>query len=261
MKVTSFLTALAGVHSVTAYEYVYLVNSVKGNEVSSGMAYYGDKNPPGNMTRPSDYTDVTHGTFTYWEGKAVKAVFPKLSFDYLVIVAPYSVSLIQQSYNDLVLLVIEQYVPTSDLALYFFWVSELQYLLFLRRYGGYTKIATQWMTVPIWITGTVCQLARSWKRSIAIAFVNPFGHLAIIYGIYLWPSTNNPQHLVDFATLTATCGLGCVLAIAAPGYLKLHPKSLSTRPSKSQKLSSSRTSNDRSHGDRNDDDMGENASI
>ncbi|KAF5566564.1 myroilysin precursor [Fusarium napiforme] len=75
MKVTSFLTALAGFHSVAAYEYVYLVNSVKGNEVSSGMAYYGDKNPPGNMVRPSDYTDVTHGTFTYWEGKAVKGKF------------------------------------------------------------------------------------------------------------------------------------------------------------------------------------------
>ncbi|KAF5643431.1 myroilysin precursor [Fusarium tjaetaba] len=113
MKVTSFLTALAGVHSVAAYEYVYLVNSVKGNEVSSGMAYYGDKSPPGNMARPSDYTDVTHGTFTYWEGKAVKA----------------------------------------------------------------TR--------------------------------------------YLFPtrSAHAPQHLVGFATLTATCGLGCGIVIAAPGYL------------------------------------------
>ncbi|KAF5670469.1 myroilysin precursor [Fusarium denticulatum] len=80
MKVTSFLTALVGAHSVGAYEYVYLVNSVKGNEVSSGMSYYGDKNPPGNMARPSDYTDVTHGTFTYWEGKTVKADRLKANF-------------------------------------------------------------------------------------------------------------------------------------------------------------------------------------
>ncbi|KAH7470262.1 hypothetical protein FOMA001_g14035 [Fusarium oxysporum f. sp. matthiolae] len=155
---------------------------------------------------------------------------------------------------------------------------------------GYTKVTAQWMTVPIWITGAVCQLALSWtsdklqdrrwhscclyglaavaciisafvhsaiakyvmmcllvaglytglhlmlnwtsesipfpdqKRSIAIAFVNSFGHLAIIYGSYLWPSTNAPQHLVGFATLTATCGFGCVIAIVAPWYFKLLPK-------------------------------------
>ncbi|KAJ4050988.1 hypothetical protein NW756_003864 [Fusarium oxysporum] len=155
---------------------------------------------------------------------------------------------------------------------------------------GYTKVTAQWMTVPIWITGAVCQLALSWtsdklqdrrwhscclyglaavaciisafvhsaiakyvmmcllvaglytglplmlnwtsesipfpdqKRSIAIAFVNSFGHLAIIYGSYLWPSTNAPQHLVGFPTLTATCGFGCVVAIVAPWYFKLLPK-------------------------------------
>ncbi|KAF5603835.1 allantoate permease [Fusarium subglutinans] len=194
MKVTFFLTGLAGAQAVAAYEYVYLVNSVKGNEVSSGMAYYGDKNPPGNMVRPSDYTDVTHGTFTYWEGKAVKGKFRS---------------------GD---------VPTSDLAPYFFWVSKLQYVLLLHRSMGYTKVTAQWMIVPVWITGAVCQLARSWKRSIAISIVNSFGHLAIIFGSYLWPSTNDPQHLVGFATLTATCGLGCVIAIAAPGYLNLQPQ-------------------------------------
>ncbi|KAF5708099.1 myroilysin precursor [Fusarium mundagurra] len=75
MKITSFVAALAGAQSVAAYEYVYLVNSVRGNEVSSGMAYYGDKNPPGKMARPSDYTDVTHGSFTYWEGKTIKGTF------------------------------------------------------------------------------------------------------------------------------------------------------------------------------------------
>ncbi|KAF5243606.1 hypothetical protein FANTH_8186 [Fusarium anthophilum] len=147
MKVTTFLTALAGVHSVAAYEYVYLVNSIKGNEVSSGMAYYGDKNPPGNMARPSDYTDVSHGSFTYWEGKAVKADRLKR-------------------------------VDT------FFRPEALHYY----------------------------------------CFVISFGHPAIIWGSYLWPSTNAPQHLVRFATLTATCGLGCVIAITAPGYLKLQLK-------------------------------------
>ncbi|KAF5964702.1 allantoate permease [Fusarium bulbicola] len=168
MKVTSFLTALVGVHSVAAYEYVYLVNSVKGNEVSSGMAYYGDKNPPGNMARPSDYTDVTHGSFTYWEGKAVKD---------------------------------------------FFFVEELQYVLLLRRSMGYTE------------------RVDTFFRPEALhyhCFVISFGHLVIIWGSYLWPSTNAPQHLVRFATLTATCGLGCVIALTAPGYLKLQLKEPTT---------------------------------
>lgn len=155
---------------------------------------------------------------------------------------------------------------------------------------GYTNVTAQWMTVPIWITGAVCQLALSWtsdktqdrrwhsvglfglaavaclvsavvksaiakyvmmcllvaglytglplmlnwtsesipfpdqKRSVAIAMVNSFGHLAIIYGSYLWPSTGAPQHLVGFSTLTATCGLGALLAIAAPGVFRLLPK-------------------------------------
>ncbi|KAJ3530612.1 hypothetical protein NM208_g9250 [Fusarium decemcellulare] len=163
------------------------------------------------------------------------------------------------------------------------------------RNMGYTSVTAQWMTVPIWITGAVCQLALSWtsdkaqdrrwhtvglfalsaaaclvsafvkpavakyvmmcclvaglytglplmlnwtsecipfpdqKRSIAIAFVNSFGHLAIIYGSYLWPSTNAPQHLLGFATLTAACGGGALLAIAAPWIFKLLPKEPATK--------------------------------
>ncbi|GKU14156.1 major facilitator superfamily transporter [Fusarium langsethiae] len=155
---------------------------------------------------------------------------------------------------------------------------------------GYTNVTAQWMTVPIWITGAVCQLALSWtsdslqdrrwhivslyglaaiaclvsalissavakyvmmcllvaglytslplmlnwtsesipfpdqKRSVAIAFVNSFGHLAIIYGSNLWPSTNAPQHLIGFVTLTATCLFGCVIAAAAPWYFKILPQ-------------------------------------
>ncbi|KAF4494310.1 hypothetical protein FAGAP_9564 [Fusarium agapanthi] len=162
-------------------------------------------------------------------------------------------------------------VPTSDLATYFFWVSELQYVLLLRRSMGYTKVTAQWMTVPMgprWhscglcgITAVACIISASvhsaiakyvmmcllvvglctglplmlncasesipfpdQKRSIAIAFVNSFGHLAIIYGSYLWSSTNAPQHLVGFATLTATCGFGCVIAIIAQWYFNILPK-------------------------------------
>ncbi|KAF4457680.1 myroilysin precursor [Fusarium austroafricanum] len=75
MKITSFLAALAGVQAASALEYVFLVNSSKGGEISSGMAYYADNHSPGNGARPSDYTDVTHGSNIHWEGKAVKGTF------------------------------------------------------------------------------------------------------------------------------------------------------------------------------------------
>jgi sugar phosphate permease len=160
---------------------------------------------------------------------------------------------------------------------------------------GYTSVTAQWMTVPIWVTGTVFQLGLSWtsdklqdrrwhtvglfclgafacivsafvkavvakyimmcllvaglytglplmlnwtsecipfpdqKRSVAIAFVNCFGHLAIIYGSYLWPSVNAPQHLIGFATLFSTCVFGALLAVAAPYLFKLLPKEPATK--------------------------------
>jgi hypothetical protein len=69
MKFTSFTAALAGLTSVNAaWESIYLVNSRKGNEISSGCAYYVD-NAGAWGRRPDDYTDVTHGTHHVWEGK------------------------------------------------------------------------------------------------------------------------------------------------------------------------------------------------
>lgn len=62
------------------------------------------------------------------------------------------------------------------------------------------------------------------KRSVAIAFINSFGHLAIIYGSYLWPSTNAPQHLLGFATVAAVCALGAIIAALFPFMVKLLPK-------------------------------------
>lgn len=67
------------------------------------------------------------------------------------------------------------------------------------------------------------------KRSVAIALINSFGHLAIIYGSYLWPSRNAPQHMIGFAVLTATCGFGAVISIAAPWLFKLLPKEPATK--------------------------------
>ncbi|KLU84275.1 hypothetical protein MAPG_03319 [Magnaporthiopsis poae ATCC 64411] len=158
------------------------------------------------------------------------------------------------------------------------------------RVTGYTSVTAQWMTVPIWATGAVFQLALSWtsdrmrdrrchvaallalsaasclvsavaesqvvkyvmicllvaglhtglppmlnwmseampfpdqKRSVAIAFVNGFGHLAIIYGSYLWPRSDGPQRIIGFACVTAAGGVGALLAAAAPYLFRLLPK-------------------------------------
>ncbi|CAM1507702.1 Fc.00g045500.m01.CDS01 [Cosmosporella sp. VM-42] len=76
MKITTFLTAaLFGAQPVTAVEYVSLVNYQKGNEYSSGMAYYGEGHTASGPTRPDDYTDIVHGTNIHWEGQAVKGTF------------------------------------------------------------------------------------------------------------------------------------------------------------------------------------------
>ncbi|KAF5592396.1 myroilysin precursor [Fusarium pseudocircinatum] len=77
MKITAFLTsALAG--AVTAADTLYLVNSWKGNEISSGMAYYADGHDATGGTggsRPDDYVDITHESHIIWEGQPVKGTF------------------------------------------------------------------------------------------------------------------------------------------------------------------------------------------
>ncbi|KAI7758877.1 hypothetical protein ACKAV7_011489 [Fusarium commune] len=71
MKITAFL-ASAFVGAATAADTLYLVNSWKGNEISSGMAYYADGHEPSDGPRPDDYVDVTHGSHVIWEGQPVK---------------------------------------------------------------------------------------------------------------------------------------------------------------------------------------------
>lgn len=74
MKITAFLTA-AFVGAASAADTLYLVNSWKSNEISSGMAYYADGHDATGGTggsRPDDYVDVTHGSHIIWEGQPVK---------------------------------------------------------------------------------------------------------------------------------------------------------------------------------------------
>ncbi|KAM0467322.1 hypothetical protein ACHAP7_012065 [Fusarium lateritium] len=74
MKLTSFLTS-ALVGASTARDTIYLVNSSKGSEISSGMAYYGDGHESTGGSRPDDYVDVVHGSNVRWEGQSVKGTF------------------------------------------------------------------------------------------------------------------------------------------------------------------------------------------
>ncbi|KAF5650718.1 myroilysin precursor [Fusarium sp. NRRL 52700] len=74
MKITTFLTA-AFAGSVAASDSVYLVNSYKGNEISSGIAYYADGHSATGGSRPDDYVDVVHGSNIIWEGQTVKGTF------------------------------------------------------------------------------------------------------------------------------------------------------------------------------------------
>ncbi|KAF5678636.1 myroilysin precursor [Fusarium circinatum] len=74
MKITAFLAA-ALASAVAASDSVYLVNSYKGSEISSGIAYYADGHPATGGSRPDDYVDVTHGSNVIWEGKTVKGTF------------------------------------------------------------------------------------------------------------------------------------------------------------------------------------------
>ena len=47
---------------------VYFVNCQRGNEISSGLAYYRNLNPGANDgQQPDAYVDVSHGSFITWE--------------------------------------------------------------------------------------------------------------------------------------------------------------------------------------------------
>ncbi|KAF7560934.1 hypothetical protein G7046_g3189 [Stylonectria norvegica] len=73
MKIVSLITALAVGSQVATAELIYLVNSSKGGEVSSGIAYYADGAEP--PSQPTDYVDVAHGSNVVWEGHTIKGTF------------------------------------------------------------------------------------------------------------------------------------------------------------------------------------------
>ncbi|KAK1656710.1 major facilitator superfamily domain-containing protein [Colletotrichum godetiae] len=78
-------------------------------------------------------------------------------------------------------------------------------------------IGGMFTTVPLILNWTSEVMAKpERKRSIAIAFVNSFGHTSYIYGSYLWPASEGPRNLKGFAASNAVLGTAAILAAALP---------------------------------------------
>ncbi|KAF5011041.1 hypothetical protein FDECE_2848 [Fusarium decemcellulare] len=85
-------------------------------------------------------------------------------------------------------------------------------------------IGGMFTTVPLILNWTSEVMAKpERKRSIAIAFVNSFGHTSYIYGSYLWPSSEGPRNLKGFAASNAVLGTAAILAATLPIIFKYLP--------------------------------------
>ncbi|KAJ3548511.1 hypothetical protein NM208_g979 [Fusarium decemcellulare] len=85
-------------------------------------------------------------------------------------------------------------------------------------------IGGMFTTVPLILNWTSEVMAKpERKRSIAIAFVNSFGHTSFIYGSYLWPSSEGPRNLKGFAASNAVLGTAAILAAILPIIFKYLP--------------------------------------
>ncbi|CAH0055607.1 unnamed protein product [Clonostachys solani] len=67
------------------------------------------------------------------------------------------------------------------------------------------------------------------KRSVALAFVNSWGNLSIIWGSRLWKTAENPVYNTGFTTTACLAALGAILAAALPFAFKYLPKEPMTK--------------------------------
>lgn len=89
--------------------------------------------------------------------------------------------------------------------------SVVKYVMMCFMVGG------MYTAVPLVLNWTSECLAKpERKRSVAIAFVNSFGHTSFIYGSYLWPSSEGPRNLKGFAASTAALGAAAIMAALLP---------------------------------------------
>lgn len=96
--------------------------------------------------------------------------------------------------------------------------NTVKYVMMCFLIGG------MFTTVPLILNWTSEVMARpERKRSIAIAFVNSFGHTSYIYGSYLWPASEGPRNLKGFAASNAVLGTAAILAAVLPIIFKYFP--------------------------------------
>ncbi|KAI6081273.1 major facilitator superfamily domain-containing protein [Hypoxylon rubiginosum] len=67
------------------------------------------------------------------------------------------------------------------------------------------------------------------KRSVALAFVNSFGNLAIIWGSRLWISAESPKYTTGFTAVGAMTGASALIAASIPILFKFLPKEPATK--------------------------------
>jgi hypothetical protein len=67
------------------------------------------------------------------------------------------------------------------------------------------------------------------KRSVALAFINSWGNLSIIWGSRLWPSAQSPGYKLGFSTVAAMTGVGTLMAVLMPLGFRMLPKIPMTR--------------------------------
>ncbi|KAH8891125.1 allantoate permease [Thozetella sp. PMI_491] len=59
------------------------------------------------------------------------------------------------------------------------------------------------------------------KRAVSLAIVNSMGNLSLMYGSYLWPSTDAPRYLLGFASVGAFSGAAAIIMLCLPWIFKL----------------------------------------
>lgn len=63
------------------------------------------------------------------------------------------------------------------------------------------------------------------KRSVALALINSFATLSVVWGSRLWPSSQSPRYQTGFAAVAAMAGAGALTAALMPLAFELLPES------------------------------------
>jgi MFS family permease len=101
---------------------------------------------------------------------------------------------------------------------------KVQYAMLCFYIGGiYTAIAL----ILNW-TSEVMALPDQ-KRSVALAFVNSFGNLSIIWGSRLWITIEAPRYVTGFTSISVMTGVAAIMAASMPFLFNHLPKEPATK--------------------------------